>query len=186
MPAPHEMHIGHEMRRAFSNSPLMIALAADSIIPWQIGPVLEAAVKKGGETTGGWLFKEEPEHYSFADLVRDGETVWNGVTNALARKNLRNVRKGDRVLYYHTGKERAIVGEMKVIEGPGPDPESDDPKAVVVTVKAVKPWPHPVTLERIKQEPKLARWELVRISRLSVMPVSGQQWAKLEELAGAS
>jgi predicted RNA-binding protein with PUA-like domain len=104
------------------------------------------------------------------------------VTNSLARQNLRKIRKGDRVLYYHTGKERAIVGEMRVVEGPGPDPESDDPKAVVVTVKAVKPWPHAVSLERIKQEPVLASWELVRISRLSVMPVTAEQWAKLEEM----
>jgi len=139
-------------------------------------------VKQAEKHSGGWLFKEEPEHYSFSDLVRDGQTVWSGVTNSLARQNLRKIRKGDRVLYYHTGKERAIVGEMRVVEGPGPDPESDDPKAVVVTVKAVKPWPHPVSLERIKQEPALASWELVRISRLSVMPVTAEQWAKLEEM----
>jgi predicted RNA-binding protein with PUA-like domain len=140
-------------------------------------------VKQKIKQSGGWLFKEEPEHYSFADLVRDGQTVWSGVTNNLARKNLRKVRKGDRVLYYHTGKERAIVGEMRVIEGPGSDPEGDDPKAVVVTVKAVKPWPNPVTLQRIKQEPALASWELVRISRLSIMPVTAEQWAKLEAMA---
>jgi predicted RNA-binding protein with PUA-like domain len=140
-------------------------------------------MKNQAQQTAGWLFKEEPDHYSFADLVRDGETVWEGVTNALARKHLRNVHKGDRVLYYHTGKERAIVGEMKVVLGPRPDPKSDDPKAVVVTVKAVKAWPNPVTLEQIKQEPQLADWELVRISRLSIMPVSAQQWAILERLA---
>jgi predicted RNA-binding protein with PUA-like domain len=139
-------------------------------------------VKQKVKQSGGWLFKEEPEHYTFADLERDGQAVWSGVTNNLARKYLRQVQKGDRVLYYHTGKERAIVGEMRVVEGPGPDPESDDPKAVVVTVKAVKPWPHPVSLERIKQEPALASWELVRISRLSVMPVTAEQWAKLEEM----
>lgn len=140
-------------------------------------------MKKGQEEKGGWLFKEEPDHYSFADLVRDGQAVWEGVTNALARKHLRNVKKGDRVLYYHTGKERAIVGEMTVAEGPSPDPKSDDDKAVVVTVKPVKPWSKPVTLERIKKEPQLADWELVRISRLSVMPVSAEQWALLEKLA---
>jgi predicted RNA-binding protein with PUA-like domain len=141
-------------------------------------------VKPTAKTSGGWLFKEEPDHYSFADLVRDGQTVWSGVANSLARQYLRKIRKGDRVLYYHTGKERAIVGEMRVVEGPSPDPESDDPKAVVVTVKAVKPWPKPVTLERIKQEPALASWELVRISRLSIMPVTAEQWARLEEMAG--
>jgi predicted RNA-binding protein with PUA-like domain len=143
-------------------------------------------VKESGEKPAGWLFKEEPEHYSFADLERDGQAVWEGVTNALARKHLRNIHKGDRVLYYHTGKERAIVGEMKVVEGPRPDPKSADPKAVVVTVKAIKAWPNPVTLERIKKEPRLADWELVRISRLSVMPVSSEQWALLEKLAADS
>jgi predicted RNA-binding protein with PUA-like domain len=139
-------------------------------------------LKQTREKTGGWLFKEEPDHYSFADLQRDGETLWEGVTNNLARQNLRKVKPGDRVLYYHTGKERAVVGEMRVVEGPLPDPQSDDPKAVMVKVKAVRPWPVPVTLERIKQEPELASWELVRLPRLSVLPVSREQWARLEQL----
>ena len=139
-------------------------------------------MKKTAEKTGGWLFKEEPEHYSFADLMRDGETTWDGIANNLARQNLRKVQPGDRVLYYHTGKERAIVGEMVVVEGPVPDPQSDDPKAVMVKVKAVRSWPCPVTLERIKKEPKLASWELVRLPRLSVLPVSSDQWAMLERL----
>jgi predicted RNA-binding protein with PUA-like domain len=133
---------------------------------------------------GGWLFKEEPDHYSFADLERDKATWWNGVENNLARKHLREMKVGDRVLYYHTGKERAIVGEMRVKSGPRADPASDDAKSVVVEVEAVKPWPRPLSLERIKEEPRLASWELVRIPRLSVMPVSAEQWKILEELAG--
>ena len=89
---------------------------------------------------------------------------------------------GDSVLYYHTGKERAIVGEMRVVAGPEADPKSDDPKAVRVKVEPVKRWDRPVSLEEIKQDPLFADWELVRISRLSVMPVSAVQWQRLEEL----
>src|SRR5262245_17195789 len=125
---------------------------------------------------GGWLFKEEPTHYSYADLERDGTTVWDGVANNLARQNLRKVKVGDRVLYYHTGQEKAVVGEMVVVQGPKADPAGDDPAAVVVQVRAVKRWPRPVTLARIKKEPSLSGWELVRLPRLSVMPVTAEQW----------
>lgn len=131
----------------------------------------------------GWLFKEEPNHYSYADLVRDGETLWDGVDNNLARKNLHLVQAGDRVLYYHTGKEKAIVGEMTVVEAATADPASEDPKAVVVKVRAEKRWPKPLTLERIKKDPKLSSWDLVRNSRLSVMPLSQAQWQRVMELA---
>jgi len=140
-------------------------------------------VEKATKRQGGWLFKEEPSHYSFDDLKRDGTTLWDGVDNNLARKHLRNVKQGDRALYYHTGNERAIVGEMTVVEGPMPDSASSDPKAVVVRVRPVKAWPRPVTLAEIKAEPLLADWDLVRNSRLSVMPVSADQWQRLEELA---
>ena len=136
----------------------------------------------GADRPAGWLFKEEPEHYSFADLEKEGETLWDGVTNALARKHLRATAAGDRVLYYHTGQERAIVGEMRVVEAARPDPASEDPKAVVVKVAAVRAWPKPVTLERIKADKRFAGWELVRIPRLSVMPVSADQWRWIEEL----
>ena len=130
-----------------------------------------------------WLFKEEPDHYSFADLERDGETVWSGVANALARSNLRKIKPGDRILYYHTGKEKAVVGEMKAVGDPMADPKDADPKAVVVKVRPVRRWPRPVTLKRIKEEPELASWELVRISRLSVMPVTEAQWHRVQELS---
>jgi predicted RNA-binding protein with PUA-like domain len=140
-------------------------------------------VKKSAPA-GGWLFKEEPEHYNFADLERDGEAWWDGVTNNLARRNLRQVQPGDRVLYYHTGKEKAIVGEMVVVDGPKADPKSDDPKAVVVKVKAVRRWRRPVTLEQIKKDTNFAGWDLVRLPRLSVVPVSREQWRHVQELAG--
>src|SRR5258707_11423148 len=103
-----------------------------------------------------WLFKEEADHYSYADLERDGTTRWDGVTNNLARQNLRKVRKGDRVLCYHTGKVKAVVGEMRIVSNPVPDPDSDDPKSVVVDVKAVRNLSHAVPLSRIKADPMLA------------------------------
>jgi predicted RNA-binding protein with PUA-like domain len=133
-----------------------------------------------------WLFKEEPEHYSFGDLQRDGRTVWEGVTNALARQNLRQVRKGDRVFFYHTGKERAIVGEMRVAVGPRPDPAENDDKSVVVDVVAVRALKRPVTLAEVKDDALLAGWDLVRLGRLSVMSVTDVQWQRVEELSRAS
>jgi predicted RNA-binding protein with PUA-like domain len=132
-----------------------------------------------------WLFKVEPTCYNFADLERDGTTLWDGVTNALARKNLRQVQPGDRIWYYHTGDEKAIVGLMEAVSGPQPDPNDDDPKSVVVEVRPVKRLRSPVPLARIKDDPLLADWELVRLPRLSVMPVSEIQWRRVEELAKA-
>jgi predicted RNA-binding protein with PUA-like domain len=126
---------------------------------------------------GGWLFKEEPSHYSFADLMKDGSTLWEGVANPVARKHLRATKAGDRVLYYHTGRERAIVGEMRVLE----KPSAED--ATVVKVAPVRAWPKPVTLEQIKADPCFAGWELVRLPRLSVMPVSAEHWKLLEKMA---
>jgi len=139
-------------------------------------------MKTKHEASGGWLFKEEPTHYSYADLERDKTTVWEGIENNLARQNLRKVKKGDRVLYYHTGKERAIVGEMRVVAAPEADPNSSDPKAVVVRVEAVRRWPKAVTLDDIKRDALLNSWDLVRLPRLSVVPVSPEQWERLEEL----
>jgi predicted RNA-binding protein with PUA-like domain len=143
---------------------------------------MEAIVAKRPEPAC-WLFKEEPNHYNFAALQRDGETLWDGVTNALARKNLRQVRQGDRVLYYHTGKEKAIVGEMRAVSDPQPDPASDDPQAIVVVVQPVRAWPKALPLERIKKDTLFIGWDLVRLPRLSVVAVSREQWQRLEELA---
>jgi predicted RNA-binding protein with PUA-like domain len=130
-----------------------------------------------------WLFKEEPDHYSFSDLRREGTTLWTGVTNGLARKYLRQVRRGDRVLYYHTGKEKAVVGEMRVVSDPQSDPEAEDDKGVAVAVEAVRALARPVPLNVIKRDPLLADWELVRLPRLSVMPVTEVQWRRVEELS---
>ena len=138
-----------------------------------------------GKQLQRWVFKQEPDCYSFGDLQRDGITIWDGVTNNLALKHLRNVAIGDRILFYHTGKEKAVVGEMTVIEGPMPDPQATDPKWVVVKVKPVKKWPRPVTLGEIKKDPQLQDWDLVKNSRLSVMPVSAEQWKRLVALSQA-
>jgi predicted RNA-binding protein with PUA-like domain len=130
-----------------------------------------------------WLFKQEPSCYGLDDLERDGETAWDGVNNALARKHLRMVKPGDRVFFYHTGDEKAVVGEMKVVAAAQSDPASDDPNAVVVKVAFVKRLKNPVPLAAIKADTTLADWDLVRLARLSVVPVSTEQWKRVEELA---
>jgi predicted RNA-binding protein with PUA-like domain len=130
-----------------------------------------------------WLFKEEPTHYSFDDLEKDGLAVWDGVTNNLARLNLRKVKQKDRIFYYHTGKEKAVVAEMEAVTDAMPDPSGTDAKAVVVKVRPVRRLQHPVPLSRIKSDPALVSWELVRLPRLSVVPVSAEQWQRVEELS---
>jgi predicted RNA-binding protein with PUA-like domain len=128
-----------------------------------------------------WLFKQEPSCYSLANLERDGTTGWDGVTNAAARIHLRNTKKGDKVYFYHTGDEKAVVGVMEIASDPTPDPE--DEKGVVVDVKFVKRLKHPVTLAAIKADAAFKDWELVRISRLSVMPCPPALWKKIEAMA---
>jgi predicted RNA-binding protein with PUA-like domain len=136
----------------------------------------------GTAKTGYWLFKQEPDCYSYSDLERDGQTVWDGISNSLAQQNLRQVRVGDRVLFYHTGKEKAVVGEMVVVSGPRPlDREG---RNVVVDVKPVRRL-SPVPLARIKADALLRAWDLVRLPRLSVVPVTLAQWRRVEELSGA-
>jgi predicted RNA-binding protein with PUA-like domain len=130
-----------------------------------------------------WLFKEEPEHYSLEDLFRDKRAVWAGVENNLALKHLRSVQKGDHVFYYHTGKEKAVVGVMEVVKGPYPDPKRDEARLVVVDVKPIRRLNRPVSLAEIKANPKFADFALVRISRLSVMPVTDEHWAEIERLS---
>jgi len=123
-----------------------------------------------------WLFKSDPETYSFSDLERDVKTVWDGVSNNLALKHLRSVGKGDSVLIYHTGEERAVVGVAEVLTAAYPDPKQKDPRLVVVDIKAVKRLQRPVSLDEIKKQASLKDFALVRLPRLSVMPVSEDQW----------
>ncbi len=133
-----------------------------------------------------WLFKEEPGTYSYADLEEEGSTTWSGVTNALAQKNLRAIAKGDTVFFYHTGDEKAIVGVMQVVANPTPDPDDPAEKRVVVKVKPLRKFKKPVTLAAIKADEAFAEWELVRISRLSVMPVPDALWKKIEKMGGSA
>ena len=123
-----------------------------------------------------WLFKTEPDNYSYADLERDGQTMWDGVTNNLALKYLREVKTGDRALIYHTGEQRQIVGVAAVTRGYYVNPNLDDEKLAVCDVSAREALETPITLAQIKAEPKLEDWALVRNSRLSVVPVTEQQW----------
>ena len=132
-----------------------------------------------------WLFKSDPETYSLSDLEREGKTVWDGVTNNLALKHLRSVRKGDSVLIYHTGDERAILGIAEVLRDAYPDPKRKDSRLVVVDVKAVKRLQRPVSLDEIKKQASLKEFALVRLPRLSVMPVSESQWTELLALGKA-
>ena len=129
-----------------------------------------------------WLFKEEPTHYSFDDLVREKKTVWSGVKNPLAQKHLRSVKKGDRIFYYHTGDERAIVGTAKALGDAYADPKDKAGKLAVVDVAPVKKLRRPVTLAEIKSDRAFKDFPLVRISRLSVMPVSDAEWARIEHM----
>jgi predicted RNA-binding protein with PUA-like domain len=131
-----------------------------------------------------WLVKEEPGSYSFARLVQDGGTTWSGVRNPLAQKHLRSMRPGDRVFYYHTGSERAIVGTARVASEPKPDPHDPAGKRVAVELVPVAALPQPVSLADLKAEETFADHPLVRIGRLSVMPVSDRQWKVVERLAG--
>ena len=130
-----------------------------------------------------WLCKIEPDCYSFDALVRDGETLWDGVANALARKYLRQMKPGDRVLYYHTGKEKAVVATAKAASDAYPDPGDGSGKMSVVDIVPDQKLPRPVTLAEIKSDKAFASFPLVRMSRLSVMPVTDAEWTRIEKLS---
>lgn len=131
-----------------------------------------------------WLLKTEPGDYTYGDLERDRHTVWDGVKNNLALKNLRQIQPGDLALIYHTGKERRAVGIAKITSIPYPDPKLDDPKRTVVDLESVRPLNHPVSLAQIKADESFDRFDLVRLPRLSVMSVDPGYWQRILELAG--
>ena len=131
---------------------------------------------------GFWLFKQEPSSYNYAELENDGKTVWDGVTNNLALKHLRSAHKGDRVFFYHSGDEKSIVGIMEIVSAPYLDPK--DGALIVVDVKPVARLPKPVSLQMIKGDKSFSAWELVRISRLSIMPVPAHLWKKILKMSG--
>jgi predicted RNA-binding protein with PUA-like domain len=130
-----------------------------------------------------WLFKTEPSAYSFQQLQQDKKTVWDGVKNNLALKNLKDIQKGEQIFIYHTGDEKSVVGIARALSGAYADPEKKDPKLLVVEIEAAKPLPRPVTLAEIKADRKLSNFDLVRLGRLSIMKVSDEQWKTIEEMA---
>src|SRR5688572_23106663 len=132
-----------------------------------------------------WLVKTEASTYSWADLVRDGTTEWTGVKNPTAQKNLRLMQKGESVLVYHTGSEKAIVGIARVARAAYPDPTARGGRNHAVDLEAVQPLARPVPLAALRKDTSLLRWELLRVGRLSVMPVPDEVWRAVTALAEA-
>jgi predicted RNA-binding protein with PUA-like domain len=132
---------------------------------------------------GNWLFKEEPSHYSFDDLLRDGSAVWDGVENNLALKYLRTVRRGDEIIFYHTGEERRAVGLMKAVADAHPDPTRKEARFAVVEVQPVRKLHRAVSLSGIKSDPAFAGFDLLRLPRLSVMPVPEKFWTAILKMS---
>jgi len=130
-----------------------------------------------------WLMKSEPSSYSWDDLVRDGGTEWDGVRNPTARLNLKAMKPGDEAFFYHSMDERSVIGIMKVVREAQPD--AKDPNWVSVRVEPVRKLERPVSLKDIKTEPRLAKMELLRQSRLSVAPVGDKEWETIVALSSA-
>lgn len=131
-----------------------------------------------------WLFKTEPSTYSYDHLERDGKAVWDGVSNPVALKNLRALKKGDRVIIYHTGDEKSLVGLAEVTREAYPDPKQKNEKLVVVEIRPLKKLKRPVALAEVKARKEFADFALARLPRLSVMPVNDAQYSLLMKMAG--
>jgi predicted RNA-binding protein with PUA-like domain len=130
-----------------------------------------------------WLVKSEPGTYAFADLLKDGSTRWDGISAPAALLHLRGMRRGDEVLFYHSGAEPAVVGLARAVSDPYPDPALGEPRRVVIDLQGVRALVRPVPLAEIKADRRFKNFGLVRISRLSVMPVSEAEWRALLALA---
>jgi predicted RNA-binding protein with PUA-like domain len=130
-----------------------------------------------------WLFKEEPTHYSFDDLAKDKKTSWTGVKNPLAQKNLRSVKKGDEIFFYHTGDEKSVVGIMRAAGDAYADPADKTGKLFALDVAPVRKLAAPVTLAAVKADKRFATFPLTRLPRLSVMPVTDEQWEQILEMS---
>ncbi len=141
----------------------------------KVGPKKGASVSKAG-ASGLWLVKQEPETYSWDDFVRDGRTDWTGVRNFQARNNLRQMKAADRVLFYHSGTGKCVVGIAEVAKAAYPDPTADDPQWVAVDLKPVKPLNEPVPLASIRYHSKLGNLPLIRQSQLSVMAITKEEF----------
>lgn len=136
----------------------------------------KSTARKPAAPSGIWMVKQEPEAYSWSDLVRDGRTDWTGVRNFQARNNLRGMKAGDRVLFYHSGTGKCVVGIAEVVNPAYPDPTADDPQWVAVDIKPVKPLKESVPLTAIRYNPKLANLPLIRQSQLSVMALTREEF----------
>ncbi len=130
-----------------------------------------------------WLLKTEPDCYAWTDLVRDKKAVWDGIANNLALKHLRTAKKGDLALIYHTGDERQAVGVAQITSEAYADPKEQDEKLAVVDIKPKAALKRPITLDEIKADPAFAGWDLLRNSRLSVVPVPEKLWKRIEDLS---
>ena len=129
-----------------------------------------------------WLFKTEPGQYSYDRLAKEKKAVWDGVANNLALKHLKEIRMGDEILIYHSGDEKAIVGLAEAISDPYPDPRENDEKLVVINIKPIRRLSSPLSLAQIKAVDELRDFDLVRLPRLSVMPIPENYWKKLRDL----
>ena len=138
--------------------------------------------KKTASNAGCWMVKQEPESYSWDDLVRDGRTDWTGVRNFQARNNLRQMKAGDSILFYHSGAVKSVVGIAEVAKAAYPDPTADDPQWVAVDIKPLKPLKKAVSLAEIRSAPTLSNMALIRQSRLSVMPVTREEFETIVEM----
>jgi predicted RNA-binding protein with PUA-like domain len=136
----------------------------------------KSAAKKTSTPSGLWLAKSEPETYSWDDFVREGRTDWTGVRNFQARNNLRQMKTGDRVLFYHSGTGKCVVGIAEVTKAAYPDPTAGDPQWVAVDLKPVKPLNESVPLASIRYHAKLGNLPLIRQSQLSVMPLTKEEF----------
>jgi predicted RNA-binding protein with PUA-like domain len=132
-----------------------------------------------------WILKTDTDTYPFDQLVRERRAVWDGVTNALALKHIRSMAKGDQAFIYHSGDDKALVGLSRIVSDPYPDPKAKDSKLVVVDIEAGDRLARPVTLAEVKADPAFAQLGLVRMSRLSVIPVPPDQWKRLLGMAAS-
>lgn len=131
-----------------------------------------------------WLFKSEPEAYSWDKLVKDKRTGWTGVRNYQANNNMKAMKVGDTGFFYHSVSDKSVVGVVEVSKAHHPDPTDETGRFGMVEVKALKPFPKPVTLDQIKADPRLQDLALIRQSRLSVMPIDAASWKIICGLGG--
>src|ERR1043166_575500 len=145
----------------------------------------KAGARKVSRPSGLWMVKQEPEKYSWDDFVRDGRTDWTGVRNFQARNNLKQMKNGDRVLFYHSGTGKCVVGIAEVVKAAYPDPTANDPQWVAVDIKPVKPLKTEVPLASIRYNPKLSNLPLIRQSQLSVMPLTKEEFDVIVAMSAA-